>query len=318
VQKQHLTRHNTKCRPSGENAPACDNIVDEIQWFSDWSDIVAMPLHIFLLVLCAALLHASWNAIIKSGGSTPLDTVALTVAAAILAAVALPFTSLPSPESWPWLVLSVALHVAYFLMLGAVYGIGDLSHVYPLMRGVAPLLVALAGVMVLGESLSMMVWMGIALICAGILLPVLRHPAVLRERATPLAFAIGLVIAAYTLVDGYGTRASGNSFSYSLWMFLLEAPPIVLVAWLKQRRLVWQHVRIYWRRAAVGGVCVIGSYSIALWAMVSVPIAAVAALRETSVLFAAIIGCTLLKERLGIWRVAGAATIAAGMVLLRL
>ena len=279
---------------------------------------MTISLSVFLLVLFAALLHATWNALIKSGGSTELDTVALTIAAALLAAIALPFATQPAPASWPWLAASVVLHVAYFLMLGAVYRHGDLSHVYPLMRGIAPLLVALTGAVCLGESLSVLVWMGITLICAGILLPVLRHPAVLRERATPLALAIAAVIASYTLVDGYGTRASGNSFSYCMWMFLLEAPPIVLVAWFYQRRRVWEHVRLKWRRAVVGGFCVLGSYSIALWAMVSAPIAAVAALRETSVLFAAIIGATLLKERLGAWRIAGAATIAVGMAMLRL
>jgi drug/metabolite transporter (DMT)-like permease len=212
----------------------------------------------------------------------------------------------------------VVLHVFYFLMLGAVYRIGDLSHVYPLMRGIAPLLVALVGTLWLGETLSVPMWSGIALICAGILLPVVRYPRVLAERATPLAFAIAIVIAGYTLVDGNGTRASGNSLSYCLWMFLLEAPPIVFAAWLTQRRRVWEYCLLRWRYAAAGAVCVLGSYSIALWAMTVAPIAAIAALRETSVLFAAVIGCTLLKERLGIWRVAGAAVIAGGMALLRL
>ena len=127
---------------------------------------MAISLSVFLLVLFAALLHASWNALIKSGGSTALDTVALTIAAALLAGLALPFSSQPAPESWPWLAASVALHVCYFLMLGAVYRLGDLSHVYPLMRGVAPMLVALVGVVWLGESLSAAMWTGIALICA--------------------------------------------------------------------------------------------------------------------------------------------------------
>lgn len=279
---------------------------------------MAIPLHVFLLVLFAALLHASWNAIIKSSANTLLDTVALTIAAALLAGAVLPFTTPPAPASWPWLAASVLLHVCYFLMLGAVYRLGDLSHVYPLMRGIAPLLVALAGVIFLGEALSAMVWIGIAFICAGILLPVLRHPQVLGERATPLALSIAVVIAGYTLVDGYGTRASGNSLSYCLWMFVLEAPPIVFVVWLAQRRRVFEYCRKRWRFAAAGGVCVLGSYSIALWAMLSAPIAAIAALRETSVLFAALIGCTLLKERLGKWRIAGAAIIATGIALLRL
>ena len=280
--------------------------------------MAAISLEVYLLVLLAALLHASWNAIIKSGDSTSLDTVALTIAAALFSAVVLPFIPLPAPASWPWLAASVALHVAYFLLLGAVYRIGDLSHVYPLMRGLAPMLVALAGALFLNESLGIMVWAGIGLICAGILLPVLRHGGALHGRATPLALLIALIIASYTLVDGYGTRVSGNSLSYCLWMFLLEAPPLVLVAWCFERAQLWSYCRIYWRRAAAGGLCVLGSYSIALWAMLGVPIAAVAALRESSVLFAALIGCLLLKERLGGWRIAGAAIIAAGMALLRL
>jgi len=156
---------------------------------------LAIPQHVFLLVLLAALLHATWNAIIKSSANTHLDTVALTIAAALLSGAILPFTTAPDPASWPWLAASVVLHVFYFLMLGAVYRLGDLSHVYPLMRGVAPLLVAMTGAFWLNESLSAAVWSGIALICAGILLPVVRHPKILGERATPVALMIAVVIA---------------------------------------------------------------------------------------------------------------------------
>ena len=273
---------------------------------------------VFLLVLFAALLHASWNAIIKSSPNTLLDSITLTIAAAVLAGCVLPFLPLPAPAAWPWLGASVALHVCYFLLLGAVYRHGDLSHVYPLMRGVAPMLVALVGVVWLGESLSAAMWTGIALICAGILLPVLRHPQALAARATSLALVSALITAAYTLVDGNGTRLSGHSLSYCLWMFLLEAPPLVLAASFTQGGALWVHARRRWRHAAAGAFCVLGSYSIALWAMVSAPIAAVAALRETSVLFAALIGCTLLGEKLGTWRIGGAAVIACGMAMLRL
>ena len=279
---------------------------------------MAIPLYVFLLVLFAALLHASWNAIIKSSPNTLLDTVALTIAAALLSGVALLFLPLPAAAAWPWLAASVVLHFFYFLLLGIVYRHGDLSHVYPLMRGVAPLLVALTGAVWLGETLSGSMWTGIALICTGILLPVLRHPSVLAARATPLALVSALITAGYTLVDGSGTRLSGNSLSYCLWMFLLEAPPLVLAAWLVHRRALWAHAARRWRHATAGAFCVLGSYSIALWAMVAAPIAAIAALRETSVLFAAVIGCTLLKERLGVWRVTGAAIIAGGMAVLRL
>jgi drug/metabolite transporter (DMT)-like permease len=279
---------------------------------------MAISLNVFLLVLFAALLHASWNAIIKSSPNTLLDTVTLTIAAALLSGVALLFLPLPAAAAWPWLAASVVLHVCYFLLLGVVYRHGDLSHVYPLMRGVAPLLVALTGAVWLGETLSGTMWAGIGLICAGILLPVLRHPAVLAARATPLALVSALITAGYTLVDGSGTRLSGNPLSYCLWMFLLEAPPLVLAAWLVHRRALWAHAARRWRQATAGAFCVLGSYSIALWAMVAAPIAAIAALRETSVLFAALIGCTLLKERLGVWRVTGAAIIAGGMVVLRL
>lgn len=279
-----------------------------------------LPADIALLVLLAAVLHASWNAIAKSGASKLLDITTMTVAAGTLCAVALPFLSPPERASWPWLAASVLLHVVYFTALAGAYRWGELSHAYPLMRGVAPLLVALFGALLLEDPLSVAMWAGVLLICAGILLPFLLRPAALGMPGKGTLFALGnsAVIASYTLVDGQGTRLSASPIAYSLWLFVLTAFPLAALAVMRHGGGVWHHMRRRWAPGAIGGFLTIASYTIVLWAMTRAPIAAVAALRETSVVFAALIGSVLLKEQMGRPRVAGAIVVACGIAALRL
>lgn len=281
---------------------------------------MSLPVDVTLLVLLAALMHASWNAIIKSSASKLLDTVALAIAAGMIGMVALPFLPLPERASWPWLAVSVLLHVCYFTALAGAYRWGDLSHAYPLMRGSAPLLVALSGVLLLDDRLSIGMWTGVLLISAGILLPFLLRRAAPGVPGTGTLIALGnsVIIASYTLVDGFGTRASGNALSYCLWIFLLDALPIALVALAVHRRGAWEYVRRRWLPGAAGGFLSVASYGIVLWAMTRAPIAAVAALRETSVIFAALIGSVLLRERMGGPRIAGAVVVACGIAALKL
>jgi drug/metabolite transporter (DMT)-like permease len=279
---------------------------------------MSLPSHIVLLVLAAALMHASWNAIVKSSADKLLDTVTLSMAAALICLALLPFLPVPERASWPWLAASALLHVVYFLTLAGTYRRGDLSHVYPLMRGIAPLLVALTGVVLLDDRLSAGMWAGIALICFGILVPALWQPAAVSGRGTAIALGNAAIIACYTLVDGNGTRAAGNALSYCLWIFVLDVIPIVAVALAIHRRGVWKYAARRWKPCTVGALCTLLSYGIVLWAMTKAPIAAVAALRETSVIFAAVIGSTLLKERMGRLRIAGAVVVACGIAALRL
>ncbi len=285
-----------------------------------------MPTDVMLLVLLGAALHASWNALVKSGRDKFLDTVLVAAGSAALAGAALPFLPVPAPASWPYIAASVAIHVVYFALVAAAYRTGDMGLAYPLMRGTAPLIVALLSGALLGERLGPGAWAGVALICGGVLglaaargglgaAGARRGPA-LAPVAFPLANAG--VIAAYTLVDGVGARLSGHAAAYTLWMLLLTAPPLLVWAAVRRPRDLRDQIRARWRLGLLGGACTLGSYTLALWAMTRAPIASVAALRETSILFGMALAALLLKERLGWIRHAAAVAIACGAAALRL
>jgi drug/metabolite transporter (DMT)-like permease len=213
---------------------------------------------------------------------------------------------------------SVAIHWAYYITLAHAYRTGDLSFAYPLMRGTAPLLATLLAVLFLREWPTPQGALGILLICAGIvsIAFVGRNPH--PRAALVFALANAAIIAVYTLIDGAGARASGNAASYAVWLTFLEAIPFLF--WIRARR--GRHAVAYiargWRRGLIGGAASLGAYAIVLWAMTRAPIAAVAALRETSVLFAALIGAVWLKEGFGWPRLAGAASVVAGVAALKL
>jgi drug/metabolite transporter (DMT)-like permease len=279
-----------------------------------------LPLEVTILVLLAALMHASWNALVKASSSKFLDVVAINLVSGTIAAATLPFLSPIDRACWPWLAASALLHQFYFAAVVGAYRFGDLSQAYPIMRGCAPMLVAIMGVVLLGEQLSAAMWAGVALIVLGIIGPALIAAQGIRlpGRGTAVAAANAVIIACYTLVDGVGTRASGNAAGYGMWLFLLIAVPMTAFAVAWRGRELAGYLRDRWMLAALGGVLLMGSYLIALWAMTQAPVAAVAALRETSVILAAIIGTVFLKERFGGWRVPGAALVAIGIAALNL
>ncbi len=273
--------------------------------------------HVTLLVLLAAALHATWNAIVKSSPHKLFDTVAITTGAAVICGFALPFIAPPAQAAWPWLGASVALHTVYFLAVAGAYRWGDLSLAYPLMRGLAPLIVALVGVLTLDDPVSLAMWLGIGLICAGILMPALSQRQVQSRQGTFIAVGNAFVIAVYTLVDGVGTRLSGDPLSYCEWLFFLSAFPILALALAVERRGAWQHARSRWKVGLFGGGFSVAAYGIVLWAMTQAPVAAVAALRETSVIIAAAIGTLFFREPVAAIRIAGAVLVAAGVIALR-
>ncbi len=271
-----------------------------------------------LLVLFGALLHAGWNALVKSGADKLLDMALIVAGTAVVAAVALPFLPPPARESWPYLAVSGCLHVTYFALVAAAYRAGDMSLAYPLMRGTPPLAVALLGNLLLGEYLGALGWAGVALISAGVLAMALKRGAAAQARPILLALANAVVIAGYTLLDGLGARASGAPIAYALWTFLLAGLGLLpLVAWRRPGLLV-PHLRAKWRIGALAATGTIGSYALALWAMTVAPIAAVAALRETSILFGVVIATIVLREVPTATRLAGAALVAVGAACLRL
>lgn len=279
-----------------------------------------LTLGVTLAVLGAGLMHASWNALVKggSGGDPLLDTSTIVAGSAACAFVLLPFLPLPLAAAWPMAIASMLIHFGYYLTLTEAYRAGDLSFAYPLMRGTAPLIVTVLGIVFLRELPSPQVAAGIVLICAGIFAIAFaqRH----RHSRAAVGWALGnaSIIALYTLVDGAGARASGNALSYVAWLTFLES--ILFLGWVRWHRgaAAVTYVRARWRRGIVGGFFSVAAYGIVLWAMTRAPVAAVAALRETSVLFAAIIGAVVLKERLGLGRLAGAVGVVLGVAALKL
>ncbi len=271
-----------------------------------------------LLVLLSALMHAGWNFVVKASADRFLDYTGLAVAGAVVAACALPWLPLPALPSWPWLATTVFIHVGYYLLLMRAYQHADLSIAYPLMRGSAPVLVALAAPLA-GDVLTPGLLLGIALVAAGIALPVgigIRRGGVSKP-GLGYGFATAGVIALYTIIDGIGARLSENAVSYALWLFFLNAWLVLGVALWQRGRKTLIHLRRRWLFSVLGSILTMGSYIIVLWAMTVASIPAVAALRETSVIFAALLGTWLLKERMGRWRIAGAMLVALGAVAIR-
>lgn len=279
-----------------------------------------LTLGVTLAVLGAGLLHAGWNALLKSagGGDPLLDTAMVVAGSTACSLIVLPFVALPDRSAWPFVATSMVIHFGYYLTLAQAYRTGDLSFAYPLMRGSAPLIVTVLGAVFLREVPDWHVIVGILLISIGIIGIAFAR----RERHPPAAaywaFANAAIIAVYTLIDGAGARASGNALSYVLWLTFVEG--IVFLAWIRVRRgpAAVGYLRNQWRRGLLGGFCSVTAYAIVLWAMTRAPVAAVAALRETSVIFAALIGALWLKEGFGLARLAGAATVVVGVATLKL
>ena len=280
---------------------------------------VDIPLGVTLAVLGAGFLHALWNALLKSAAGDPmLDMGLIVVGASAVCLPLLPFVPFPAHEAIPFALASMAVHVAYYVTLAGAYQRADLSFAYPLMRGVAPLIVAVLGVVFLDERLRPSMFAGIALISAGILAIAWFAGGRHTPAAAGFALANAAIIATYTLIDGAGARAAGNPWSYAFWLMFVEGLPFAAwVAWKRGRTAV-DYLLSRWRRAALGGFASVAAYAIVLWAMTLAPVAVVAALREVSVVFAALIGTLFLRERFGWTRLAGAIGVTLGVAALRL
>jgi drug/metabolite transporter (DMT)-like permease len=269
-----------------------------------------------LAVLAGALLHAAWNVAIRAGGDRRRETALLAIAAAAWAAAALPFLSQPLPASWPNLIVTAALHGVYYALIAEAYARGGVALAYPIMRGSAPMLTTLGAWMLLGERLPPLGWAGIGGICAGVVMLARPRGGTAGHAAVPFALANAVVIAAYTVNDAIGARASSAPFAYALWTFLLSVVPTAL--WLGRFGVLRTPTAREAVRAAGGAACSIGSYGLALWAMTRADVAPVAALRETAMLFGIVLARVVLGERPGARGWAAAGAIAAGAAVLRL
>ena len=277
-----------------------------------------MATTVFAAVLLGAALHATWNAIVKGGSDKPMTTVLVVAASGLVALAVLPFLPLPARASWPFLLASAAVQLLYLALVAGAYAATDMSRAYPLMRGLAPAFVAIAGAGFLGGRLAPLAWAGVALISTGVFAMTFAGSGEPSRKGTLLALSNAAVIAAYTLIDGAGVRRSGAPVAYATWLFLLNALPLVAWALLARRRRLLASAARNWRLGLVGGIGNLGSYGLALWAMAHAPVALVAALRETSILFGMALAALFLRERVTPARVAAGALIVAGAAILRL
>jgi len=271
------------------------------------------------LVLLSALLHAGWNAITKSSSDPLVNMAVVTASGGLLAGALIPLTPTIDASAFPYLAASACLHFVYQITLVRAYRFGDLSQVYPIARGIAPLGVALLAALLAREIPSARQAMGLAIASASIMSLGLIGRGHARSRtAVWLALTTGTLIGAYTFVDGLGVRAGGHASSYIAWMFFIDSFPIAATALLRRRGQVAVFLRSEGLRASVGGMMAIAGYGAVLWAMSRGAMAPVASLRESSVLVAAVIGTRLLGEPFGAQRILAAAGTLVGLLLVQI
>lgn len=280
-----------------------------------------MTLGVFLAVLGAALMHAVWNAVVKVETDRFVSVTVMTLGMALMALPAAPFVDFPAPAVWPWILASVIFHMGYKLFLIRAYQAGDLAQTYPLARGTAPLLTTIGGVFLVAEVPGPVAILGIVLLSTGTFLMSMRGHSAL-ERLNPQAVSNALItsmfIAGYTLSDGSGARLAETATSYAVWLFISDAAwSLVLYLLLRGGSALGQLARS-WKVGVSTGFLSGAAYWIAMWAMTKAPIASVAALRETSILFAMLISVVALGEKMTAWRAAAAVAILGGVVALRL
>jgi len=265
-------------------------------------------------LMCAAILHASWNAVLRGGSDQLWSMTLMMIAVACVSATALIFVPWPNAASWPYVIASALIQTGYNISLVRTYRSGDLGQTYPVSRGSSPVLVALGAAIFAHESLDATSCIGIAMVSGGILFLAFQGKKV-RIDFLPAAFTTGILIGAYSVVDGIGVRLSGNSLAYSTSMFLLWSITMPAIFWFMRGRPP-AYTKIQTLIALTGGIVSILAYGIVIWAMQYDAMGVVSALRETSVVYAAIIGRLFLKEKLTTRRITSCLAIAMGAACL--
>jgi len=280
---------------------------------------IEMTTSVFAMVALAALLHAAWNALMKVNADRLIMVATMVASQAVIGLMVVPFVAFPPPEAWPFIAASTVLHTAYFVFLILAYRYGDLSHVYPIARGVSPLIVALISVVFIGEYLSMEATISVVLVAFGIMsLTLTRGAEGFREpKAIFFALGTGVFIAGYTLADGLGARTTVSAHSYVFWLNVFDGLPLLVIAYFMRRGRIREQVRLCWKAGVLSGVVSLVAYWIVIWAMTLAPMAMVSAVRETSMIFAVLIGVFFLKERLNLVRLVSVAITLFGVVLLK-
>ena len=275
-----------------------------------------MTSYVLGLVMCAAILHAGWNAVLRGGGDRLWSMTLMMIAITAVTVVALQFLPWPNAASWPYLIGTAVIHVGYNLSLVRTYRSGDLGQTYPVSRGSSPVLVALGAAVFAHETPGVVACVGIALVSAGIISLAFQGKTV-RTDFLPAAFTTGVLIGGYNVVDGIGVRLSGNSFAYANVSFLMWAAPMPVI-YLAMRAKPPSYTGGQTAMALTGGLVSIAAYGIVIWAMQFDAMGVVSALRETSVIWAALIGRMFLQEKLSARRIASCGAIVAGAACLAL
>lgn len=278
-----------------------------------------MSIEITAIVLLAAALHAGWNTLIKVSGDRVAAMAFITLAGSLLSMLFLPFVEAPDPASWPLLALTILLHTGYHFFLPIAYDHGDLGQVYPMARGSAPLLVMLGALVFAGERLEPWAVIGVVCLAVGVMtLTFDKADGVAKNpKAVFFALATGACIASYTVVDGLGARQAGSVLGFAVWLTIGDGLLTFLLALAWKRGAVWRVARSNLAKGVAGGAMQVGAYWIIVWALALAPMGMVSALRETSVLFAAVISTFLLKEGFGVWRFVSAGLVTLGLMLSR-
>ncbi|MBG6017974.1 EamA family transporter [Proteus mirabilis] len=280
-----------------------------------------MSITVFIAVLFAAVFHACWNALVKVGSDRFLGISLLTFFSGIVTLPALFWIGLPALSAWKWLILSVLFHIGYTFSLSRCYTLADFNQIYPISRGSAPLMTAILGFFLFNEILPITALIGILLIILGIIL-ISRSRKIaefnLHKDALFFALLTALFTASYTLSDGNGSRVDESPLAYILWLFFLNGLTMYCIAWLRYRQHLKIKIKHYWKPAFFGGVMQLVSYGIVIWAMSHASIVLVAALRETSVLFAMLLSVYLLKEPFNRKQLLACLVILVGIVAIKM
>jgi drug/metabolite transporter (DMT)-like permease len=278
-----------------------------------------MSLEVGALVLLAAAMHAGWNALIKIQGDRLAVMAVVTAAGSLISLAVLPFVDAPDPASWPLLALTIVLHTGYHVFLPRAYDHGDLGQVYPIARGSAPLLVTLGAVFIAGETIDPAALLGVVCLAVGVMALTFDKGAGVAKKPRAVLYALltGTFIASYTVVDGLGVRQAGSILGFAVWLTMADGLLTFLLVSIWKPFAVRQVLRRNWLVGFLGGALQVGAYWIIIWALALAPMAMVSSLRETSVLFAAVISTFVLKEGFGVWRFVSAGLVTLGLVLSR-
>ncbi|MBM09399.1 MAG: hypothetical protein CMF69_07465 [Magnetovibrio sp.] len=271
-----------------------------------------------IVILSAAVMHAFWNAVVKIDGDRLMTMAVVISTTGLLAPLLILSGPQPALESWPYILISVVLNNAYFLFLIEAYRFGDLSQVYPIARGTAPILVTLGASTFANENLNIFELTGIFIISIGTISLVWSGGFRINSERRSIAFALltGLMIASYTIIDGIGVRLSGSPSGYIGWLFLLSPIPIAFIAVTRRKGEAIVYLKTNWKLAVLGGCLNMGSYGLSIWALSLAAMGHVSAMRETSVIIAALIGTKVLGESFGKHRILAAVAVTVGIFLI--